>query len=85
MPNTIKTVFGMNGLDAVTLPGYFGICFLFMAIMLAVHAGLLGSNLLTIEPLTKTSEFSYTRPVSRRRILRSKLAVGGIHWVHSGP
>lgn len=81
MPNTIKTIFGMNGLDAVTLPGYFGICFLFMAIMLAVHAGLLGSSLLTIEPLTKTSEFLYTRPVSRWQILRSKLAVGGIHLV----
>ena len=79
MPGTIKTIFGMNGLDAVTLPGYFGICFLFIAIMLAVHAGLLGSSLLTVEPLTKTSEFLYTKPTSRWRVLRAKLAVGGIH------
>lgn len=79
MPDTIKTIFGMNGLDALTLPGYFGVCFLFIAIMLAVHAGLLGSSLLTVEPLTKTSEFLYTRPTSRWRILRAKLGVGVIH------
>ncbi len=81
MPDTIKTIFGMNGLDAVTLPGYFGICFLFIAIMLAVHAGLLGSSLLTVEPLTKTSEFLYTRPTSRWRIVRAKYAVGILHLI----
>jgi len=79
MPDTIKAVFGMNGLDAVTLPGYFGICFLFVAIMLAVHAGLLGSNLLTVEPLTRTTEFLYTRPLGRWQILHAKLAAGIVH------
>jgi len=76
MPETIKTIFGMNGLEATTLAGYFGICFLFIAIMLAVHAALLGTGLLTVEPLNKTTEFLYTRPVSRRRIVTFKLLSG---------
>lgn len=76
MPDTIKTIFGMNGLEATSLSGYFGICFLFIAILLAVHAALLGTGLLTIEPLNKTTEFLYTRPASRRRIITSKLLAG---------
>ena len=76
MPDTIKTIFGMNGLEATSLGGYFGICFLFIAILLAVHAALLGTGLLTVEPLNKTTEFLYTRPVSRRRIITSKLLAG---------
>jgi len=76
MPVSIKTIFGMNGLEVTTLAGYFGICFLFLAILLAVHAALLGSGLLTTEPLNKTTEFLYTKPVSRRRIITSKLLSG---------
>lgn len=81
MPDSIKTVFGMNGLDIATLPGYFGVCFLFVAIMLAVHAALLGSGLLTVEPLNKTTEFLYTKPVSRRRIVTQKLLSGLVQLV----
>lgn len=81
MPDTIKTVFGMNGLDIATLAGYFGVCFLFVAIMLAVHAALLGSGLLTTEPLSKTTEFLYTKPASRRRIITQKLLSGVLQLV----
>lgn len=76
MSDTVKAVFGMSGLDAVTLGGYFGICFIFLAILLAVHAALLGAGLLTIEPLTKTTEFLYTKPIGRRRIITGKLLSG---------
>jgi len=76
VPDTIKTIFGMNGLEATTLAGYFGICFLFLAMLLAVHAALLGTGLLTAEPLNKTTEFLYTKPVSRRRIVTFKLLSG---------
>ncbi|MEO5949625.1 MAG: ABC transporter permease subunit [Candidatus Saccharimonas sp.] len=76
MPDTVKTIFGMNGLDATSLGGYFGICFLFIAILLAVHAALLGTGLLTREPLNKTTEFLYTKPVSRLRIVTAKLFAG---------
>jgi ABC-2 type transport system permease protein len=79
MPASIKTVFGMNGLNIATLDEYFGVCFLFIAIMLAVHAALLGSGLLTVEPLNKTTEFLYTKPASRRRIVTAKLLSGLIH------
>lgn len=81
MPATIKTIFGMNGLEATTLSGYFGICFLFIAILVAVHAALLGTGLLTTEPLNKTTEFLYTKPVSRRRIVTAKLFAGIVQLV----
>ncbi len=75
-PRTLQAMFGMTGLDITTLSGYFGILFLYIAIGLAVHAGLLGVNLLADEEQDKTTEFLYIKPISRARIITAKLAAG---------
>lgn len=78
MPDTIKTIFGMNGLDAASLGGYVGICFLFVMILLAIHAGMTGSGVISREPLMNTTEFLYTKPLSRIRVLFEKLWAGSM-------
>jgi ABC-2 type transport system permease protein len=75
-PATVQAVFGMNGLDLGTLAGYVGVCFLFIAVLLAVHAGLLGAELLAEEEQDKTTEFLYVRPRSRTQIVTAKLLAG---------
>lgn len=75
-PHTLQVVFGMNGLDIATISGYFGICFIFIMILVAVHAGLLGVNVLAREAQTKTTEFLYTKPVPRSRVITAKLCAG---------
>ncbi len=75
-PDTIKAVFGMVGFDLTTVAGYFGICFIFIAVILAVHGGMLGARLLGDEESGRTSEFLYPKPRSRSQILTSKLLAG---------
>ena len=75
-PSTIQALFGMNGLDLTTLAGYFGVCFLFIVVILAVHAGLLGTDVLAGEEQDKTTEFLYVKPRSRPRIVVAKLFAG---------
>ena len=75
-PDTIKAVFGMVGFDLTTVAGYFGICFIFIAVILAVHGGMLGARLLGNEESGRTSEFLYPKPRSRSQILTSKLLAG---------
>jgi len=72
-PATVQVIFGMNGLDPTTLSGYFGVLFLYTALMLAVHAGLLGADIIAKEEQERTTEFLYVKPRSRSLILTAKL------------
>jgi ABC-2 type transport system permease protein len=75
-PATIQAIFGMNGLDLTTVGGYFGVCFLLIALTLAVHAGLLGAGLIGQEEIDKTTEFLYVKPRGRLQIVGAKLCAG---------
>lgn len=76
LPATLQAVFGMTGLDLTTIEGYYGTCFIFIAVMLAVHAGMLGAEIIAKEETGKTAEFLYVRPISRTHILTYKLLAG---------
>jgi ABC-2 type transport system permease protein len=80
-PQTVQAIFGMNGLDIMTVAGYYGVCFLFIAVMAAIHAGLLGANMLAEEEQLKTSEFLYTKPRSRETIISAKMFAGTVMMI----
>jgi ABC-2 type transport system permease protein len=75
-PATLQAVFGMTGLDLTTIQGYYGICFIFISVMLAIHAGMLGADVIAKEERSKTAEFLYVKPRGRRFILSMKLLAG---------
>lgn len=75
-PDTIKAVFGMTGLDIASVPGYFGICFIFIAVLLAIHGGLLGVSVVGHEETDRTTEFLYVKPRPRAHILIQKILAG---------
>lgn len=72
-PEELLIAFGMNGLDLSTIMGYFSFVFLFCQILLAVQAANYGFSILSIEERELTADFLLTRPVSRKRILLSKV------------
>lgn len=78
LPSTLQAVFGMTGLDLTTIQGYYGICFIFIAVMLAIHAGMLGADLVAKEERDKTAEFLYIKPRERVYFLAMKLLAGGV-------
>lgn len=73
MPQTLQAFFGMSGLDIVTLSGYWGICFIFVAVMTAIFGGIKGAGIIAEEANDKTLEFLYTKPISRRNVIAQKL------------
>lgn len=73
MPAGLGAVLGFKGLDLQTAGGFFAMCALYLAIMLGVHAVLLGSGIIAKEESDKTIEFLYSKPVSRNSILFAKL------------
>lgn len=72
-PKPLMAVFGMTGLDLTTLIGYFGVLYLYITLVVAIHAGLLGAEVIAEEERDKTSEFLYAKPVTRTSVLTQKL------------
>jgi ABC-2 type transport system permease protein len=77
-PKPLAALFGMYDLNITTLIGYFGILYLYFALIAAIHAGLLGAGIISKEERDKTSEFLYTRPISRTKALTAKILAGGL-------
>ena len=76
LPASMQAIFGMTGLDLTTISGYYGICFIFIAVMLAIHAGMLGAEIVAKEEVDKTAEFLYVKPIGRAKALTLKLLAG---------
>lgn len=76
LPRAILVVFGISGFDLETASGFFGVLFLYIAVMASVHAALLGSTLIAKEERDRTSEFLHSKPISRDRVLTGKMLAG---------
>lgn len=76
VPKAVQVVFGFQGFDLTTASGFYGVLFLYIAVMAAVHAALLGSHIISEEERDRTSEFLYSKPVARSRALTAKLMAG---------
>jgi ABC-2 type transport system permease protein len=73
MPKAMMAVFGVGDVDLTTAMGFFSILMLYLFVMGAIHASLLGAGVLTEEELDRTAEFLYAKPISRSRVVTEKL------------
>lgn len=75
-PKSVQIIFGINGFDLSKASGYYGVLFLYLALMATIHAVLLGAEIISKEERDRTAEFLLVRPIGRRAVLRSKLFAG---------
>ncbi len=73
MPKSLQSIFGMSTLDITTPIGYYGALYIYLLLLAAIHAVMLGTNIIAKEEKDKTSEFLMTKPVTRSNILLYKL------------
>lgn len=73
MPKSLMAIFGMSSLDVSKISGYYGMLFIYLALMATIHAAMLGANIISKEERDKTAEFLMAKPVSRNKIIASKL------------
>lgn len=72
-PEELKIAFGLNHMDMSTVLGFFSLVYGFTMLCAAIQAGNYGFGLVSIEESELTADFLLTKPVSRVRILTSKL------------
>ncbi len=73
MPHTLKALLGFGSLDVTTMGGFFALLFVYIALVAAIHAALLGSGIIAKEERDKTTEFLMVKPVKRATMVTSKL------------
>ncbi len=73
MPKSLQSIFGMSKLDIATPIGYYGAVYIYLLLLAAIHAIMLGSNIISKEEKDKTSEFLMTKPITRNKILIYKV------------
>lgn len=73
MPKSMLIIFGIGDFDVSKASGYFGMLFLYLALMATVHAAMIGADIISKEERDKTAEFLLTKPISRTKIITSKL------------
>ncbi len=73
MPQSLKAIMGMGTFDLTMATGYYGVLFIYVAMMATIHATMLGANIISKEERDKTAEFLFLKPISRNKIITSKL------------
>jgi len=73
MPKSMQTLFGIGSFDLSKASGYYGMLFLYLALMATIHAAMLGANIISKEERDKTAEFLLSKPISRNKVITAKL------------
>ena len=73
MPEAVKSMFGADRFDLSKAIGFYGAMFIYVVLMAAIHASLIGANIISKEEDDKTAEFLMSKPVSRTKMITSKL------------
>src|SRR4030066_1972281 len=72
-PAQLRAAFGLDKIDLSTVLGFYAFTFVFVQLCLAIQAANYGFGLVSVEESELTADFLLSKPVSRTRVLTSKL------------
>jgi ABC-2 type transport system permease protein len=73
MPKAMIDAMSLRAFNLTTLSGFYGIMFIYFALMGAIAAAMWASDSISKEERDKTVEFSLVLPVSRNRVVTAKV------------
>jgi ABC-2 type transport system permease protein len=73
MPKSMKAIMGLGTFDLSKASGFYGMLFFYLVLMATIHAVMLGADIISKEERDKTTEFLMVKPISRNKIITSKL------------
>jgi ABC-2 type transport system permease protein len=73
MPPALMDAFSMRAFNLTTVSGFYGVMFIYFALMAAIAAAMWGSDTISKEERDKSVEFSLVLPVSRSRVITAKI------------
>lgn len=73
MPQGMLEALGMGNIILSSLSGFISAIGLYLYLLLGIHGVLLGSSIISKEERDRTAEYLFTLPISRRKVIASKL------------
>jgi len=81
MPPQLLDAMQMRSFNLTTLEGFFGVMFIYFGIMAAMAAAMWGSDAISREERDRSAEFSLVLPVSRAKVVTTKLLAALVNSV----
>ncbi|OGN90463.1 MAG: hypothetical protein A2Y88_02950 [Chloroflexi bacterium RBG_13_48_10] len=72
-PAQLRAAFGLDKIDLSTVLGFYAFIFVFVQLCLAIQSSNYGFGLVSVEESELTADFLLSKPVSRTRVMTSKL------------
>lgn len=80
-PPEVLKAFGVGSMGIDSFPGFYSFCIIYSILCGAIQAVIIGLQIISKESTRKTSDFLFTKPVSRDKILINKYSVALISIV----
>jgi ABC-2 type transport system permease protein len=81
LPQELLDVFQLTAFNLTTVSGYYGVMFTYFALIVAIFAVMLGSDIISKEERDKTVEFSLTLPITRAKLITGKLMAAIVNCI----
>lgn len=81
MPRGMLDALGMGDMNLASLSGFISTLSLYLYLILGIYAVLLGSSIISKEERDKTAEYLFTLPISRKKVVWSKLVAAIINLI----
>jgi ABC-2 type transport system permease protein len=72
MPQGVLEALNFKAFNLTTITGFYGVMFVYFALMLSISAAMWGSDIIAKEENNKTVEFALTLPVKRSTLITAK-------------
>ncbi len=73
MPPALQAIFGVGVLDFSKASSFYAVLYLYLMLIAAIHASMLGAGIISHEERDRTSEFLFVKPRTRSEIITAKL------------
>lgn len=81
LPEPLLVLFNIRIFNLTTLSGFYGLMFVYFALMGAIAAVMWGNDIISKEERDKTVEFSLVLPVTRSRIITAKALAAFLYCI----
>lgn len=81
VPPAMMEVFQIDAFNMTTLSGFFGVMYIYFALMASIFAVLLGNGIIAKEERDKTVEFALTLPIPRHKLVTGKIAAALVNCI----
>jgi ABC-2 type transport system permease protein len=81
MPPALLEAFQMNAFNLTTITGFYGVMFTYFSLIATISAAMWGSDIISKEERDKTVEFTLTLPITREKLITSKILAALVNCV----